>query len=242
MPPYAQTSAAQKTKGYCISDPPLSSRTLVSIRPHITSWCSLGRTSRRSRSELQSAKSALLLEVNLNTRTNFTLLMAGFGFSSGPGSSLSPHGARARCTSTREQTGRRAGPQRRPTGGSPESCCCPVPSDGVKGLNVMFSSIPLSSSKSGILIKRMLRFNHAHTIYDTNFRPPTFRRDEPSYSAPRDPIPITLKRKADDNIDEKRPEKCLKKGKVADKNTKAEQRLGSQTNQRRKLRSGKSLL
>ncbi|KAJ6470146.1 hypothetical protein DFH09DRAFT_1110966 [Mycena vulgaris] len=120
----------------------------------------------------------------------------------------------------------------------------PCPSDGVKGLNVMFSSIPLSSSKSGILIKRilikrMLRFNHARTIYDTNFRPPTFRRDEPSYSAPRDPIPITLKRKADDNIDEKRPEKRLKKGKVADKDTKAEQRLGSQTNQRRKLCSGK---
>ncbi|KAJ6535381.1 hypothetical protein DFH09DRAFT_1091717 [Mycena vulgaris] len=118
----------------------------------------------------------------------------------------------------------------------------PCPSDGVKGLNVMFSSIPLSSSKSGVLIKQMLRFNHAHTIYDTNFRPPTFRRDEPSYSAPRDPIPITLKRKADNNIDEKRPEKRLKKGKVMDKDTKAEQRLGSQTNQRRKLRSGKSLL
>ncbi|KAJ6543264.1 hypothetical protein DFH09DRAFT_1088963 [Mycena vulgaris] len=85
-------------------------------------------------------------------------------------------------------------------------------------------------------------FNHAHTIYDTNFRPPTFRRDEPSYSAPRDPIPITLKRKVDDNIDEKRPEKRLKKGKIVDKDTKAERRLRSQTNQRRKLCSGKSLL
>ncbi|KAJ6539989.1 hypothetical protein DFH09DRAFT_1089993 [Mycena vulgaris] len=49
------------------------------------------------------------------------------------------------------------------------------------GTEPRLPSIPLSSSKSGVLIKQMLRFNHAHTIYDTNFRPPTFRRDEPSY-------------------------------------------------------------
>ncbi|KAJ6602722.1 hypothetical protein DFH09DRAFT_1069098 [Mycena vulgaris] len=156
-----------------------------------------------------------LCKLTYPARTNFTLLMAGF---------IQDKGFRSLQNLTSRQVRVQFG-------------------SGIISLTSWSpSEMHEYSGKSGILIKRMLRFNHAHTIYDTNFRPPTFRRDEPSYSAPRDPIPITLKRKADNNIDEKRPEKRLKKGKVADKNTKAEQRLGSQTNQHRKLRSGKSLL
>ncbi|KAJ6461119.1 hypothetical protein DFH09DRAFT_1114427 [Mycena vulgaris] len=70
------------------------------------------------------------------------------------------------------------------------------PSDGNEGLVAMFSVIPLPNQvlKTHALAKRMLNFNNAHTIYDPDYRPPTFRRDEPSRTATTADIPLESKR------------------------------------------------
>ncbi|KAJ7090528.1 hypothetical protein C8R44DRAFT_891962 [Mycena epipterygia] len=85
----------------------------------------------------------------------------------------------------------------------------PCPYDGSLALEAMFAVFPLRSSDSGIVLQQMLKFNRDHTIFDAGFRPPTFRRDSPSQFEPSTAIPvtlkpITLKRKANENIDEKR--------------------------------------
>ncbi|KAJ7656170.1 hypothetical protein DFH06DRAFT_1132652 [Mycena polygramma] len=62
--------------------------------------------------------------------------------------------------------------------------------DGTAALNAMFTSITL---KAKIPVdEQMLKFNRDHTIYDKDFRPPTFRRILPSNDPPRAPIPVVL--------------------------------------------------
>ncbi|KAJ7804466.1 hypothetical protein B0H14DRAFT_2612254, partial [Mycena olivaceomarginata] len=48
-------------------------------------------------------------------------------------------------------------------------------SDGPRALAVMFGATPLRKGTTGEVTAQMLRFNKAHTIYDPEFRPPTFR-------------------------------------------------------------------
>ncbi|KAJ7443126.1 hypothetical protein FB451DRAFT_1568739 [Mycena latifolia] len=51
----------------------------------------------------------------------------------------------------------------------------PCQHDGALALERMFAAIPLPSAKSAVLVKRMLRFNTAHSIFDPTLRPPTYR-------------------------------------------------------------------
>ncbi|KAJ6570832.1 hypothetical protein DFH09DRAFT_1277476 [Mycena vulgaris] len=52
------------------------------------------------------------------------------------------------------------------------------PTGGIQGFNTMFSAILLASTKSGVLVKHMLKFNRAHALYDKEFRPPDRRGDD----------------------------------------------------------------
>ncbi|KAJ7438873.1 hypothetical protein FB451DRAFT_1415997 [Mycena latifolia] len=54
----------------------------------------------------------------------------------------------------------------------------PCQHDGAPALERMFAAIPLPSAKSAVLVKRMLRFNTVHSIFDPMLRPPTYRPRE----------------------------------------------------------------
>ncbi|KAJ6522208.1 hypothetical protein DFH09DRAFT_1330689 [Mycena vulgaris] len=82
----------------------------------------------------------------------------------------------------------------------------------MKALSQMFSAIPLSNRvlKTHALAKRMLNFNNAHTIYDPDYRPPTFRRGEPSRTATTATIPLGSKRTHGEEGDDEPPSKRAK--------------------------------
>jgi hypothetical protein len=71
------------------------------------------------------------------------------------------------------------------------------PYDGDRGLEAMFALANVWGPSSA---DRMLKFKSEHAIWDEQFRPPTFRRDEPSKYAPRAPIPVIVRRKGDNEI------------------------------------------
>ncbi|KAJ6565207.1 hypothetical protein DFH09DRAFT_1081864 [Mycena vulgaris] len=62
--------------------------------------------------------------------------------------------------------------------------------DGDKALNAMFSAIPSTSTRSGVLVRQMLAFKRDHTIFDEELRPPFFQRDRPSHFPPTALIPV----------------------------------------------------
>ncbi|KAJ7131757.1 hypothetical protein C8R43DRAFT_956965 [Mycena crocata] len=69
----------------------------------------------------------------------------------------------------------------------------PCPTDGDKALEAMFVAAPgVNSSNLAAWLKKMLRFKKAHTIFDQEFCPPTFRREYPPQSAPTLAIPVAL--------------------------------------------------
>ncbi|KAJ7653718.1 hypothetical protein DFH06DRAFT_1133850 [Mycena polygramma] len=71
-----------------------------------------------------------------------------------------------------------------------EESVVPDRMDGMAALTAMFGSIAL---KANIPVdQQMLRFNRDHTIYDRDFRPPSFRRMLPSIRPPRMPITVVL--------------------------------------------------
>ncbi|KAJ7486717.1 hypothetical protein FB451DRAFT_1534719 [Mycena latifolia] len=84
-------------------------------------------------------------------------------------------------------------------------------SDGVEALQAMFTAVPLSAKTVSVALKHMLQFNRAHTVYDTDFRPPMYRRDSPSYSESTEAIPILVKRRGDEEMSEERPKKRAKR-------------------------------
>ncbi|KAJ7667359.1 hypothetical protein B0H17DRAFT_1210257 [Mycena rosella] len=83
----------------------------------------------------------------------------------------------------------------------------PCPTDGAKALEAMFGAIRVPSGKAAVWFKRMMEFNRDHTIYDAQFRLPTFRRDDPSFSAPTEAIPVIVKRPGELKIEGERPKK-----------------------------------
>ncbi|KAF7339229.1 hypothetical protein MVEN_02000400 [Mycena venus] len=91
----------------------------------------------------------------------------------------------------------------------------PCPYDGDKALEAMFSSVNEGPSSSASA-DRMLKFKSEHVIWDDDFRPPTYRRDEPSRSTPTAPIPVAVKRKSNKEIEGQPPLKRAK-GEVAKK-------------------------
>ncbi|KAJ7604281.1 hypothetical protein DFH06DRAFT_1151258 [Mycena polygramma] len=71
-----------------------------------------------------------------------------------------------------------------------EESVVPDRMDGTAALTAMFGSTAL---KANIPVdQQMLRFNRDHTIYDRDFRPPSFRRMLPSIRPPRAPIAVVL--------------------------------------------------
>ncbi|KAJ7108834.1 hypothetical protein C8R43DRAFT_962781 [Mycena crocata] len=69
----------------------------------------------------------------------------------------------------------------------------PCPSDGDKALEAMFAATAgPNSDKSVAWLKKLLRFKKAHTFFDHDFRPPTFRREYPSQSTPTEAISVIL--------------------------------------------------
>ncbi|KAJ6540032.1 hypothetical protein DFH09DRAFT_1090037 [Mycena vulgaris] len=72
--------------------------------------------------------------------------------------------------------------------------------DGDKALNAMFSAIPSTNTRSGVLVRQMLAFKRDHTIFD---------QELPSHFPPTAPIPVefkgALKRKRDDQVDDEKP-------------------------------------
>ncbi|KAJ7671727.1 hypothetical protein B0H17DRAFT_1141498 [Mycena rosella] len=88
----------------------------------------------------------------------------------------------------------------------------PCPTDGATALEAMFGAIRVPSGKAAICFKQMMEFNRDHTIYDAQFRPPTFHRDDPSFSAPTEAIPVIVKRPGELKIKGERPKKRAKAG------------------------------
>ncbi|KAJ7608527.1 hypothetical protein DFH06DRAFT_1148902 [Mycena polygramma] len=71
-----------------------------------------------------------------------------------------------------------------------EDSVVPDRMDGTAALTAMFGSTAL---KANIPVdQQMLRFNRDHTIYDRDFRPPSFRHILPSIRPPRAPIAVVL--------------------------------------------------
>ncbi|KAF8135267.1 hypothetical protein K438DRAFT_1786981 [Mycena galopus ATCC 62051] len=86
------------------------------------------------------------------------------------------------------------------------------PSDGPAALAAMFAAIS-QKSKSGAQAREMVRFNNLHSFYDPDYRPPTFRRDDPSIFPVTAPILVTVKRKGDPQIQGEKPPKKAKASK-----------------------------
>jgi hypothetical protein len=109
-------------------------------------------------------------------------------------------------------------------------------SDGPRALAVMFGAIPLRKGTTGEVTAQMLRFNKAHTIYDPEFRPPTFRREDPSIFTPTTAIPVilALKRKGSEDIEGEKSAKKVKRSKnpgtaASKKKVRLEQASGATT-------------
>ncbi|KAJ7729637.1 hypothetical protein B0H14DRAFT_2640388 [Mycena olivaceomarginata] len=62
---------------------------------------------------------------------------------------------------------------------------------------------PFTNGTTAELTAQMLKLNKEHTIYDPEFRPPTFRREDPSIFTPTTAIlvTVTLKRKGNKKIE-----------------------------------------
>jgi hypothetical protein len=103
--------------------------------------------------------------------------------------------------------------------------------DGEEALNAMFSAIPSTSTRSGVLVRQMLAFKRDHTIFE-ELRPPFFRRDRPSHFSPTEPIRVevkgALKRKGQDLVDDQKPAKRAKPG------SKKERKSGDSNTSKRK--------
>ncbi|KAJ7274609.1 hypothetical protein C8J57DRAFT_1591763 [Mycena rebaudengoi] len=88
--------------------------------------------------------------------------------------------------------------------------------DGDAALNAMFSALPNTSTKSGVLVQQMLTFKCDHTIFDKEFQPPTVQCDWTSNFPPTDPIPVAVndvpKRKKREEVDAEKPTKRVKLG------------------------------
>ncbi|KAJ7671904.1 hypothetical protein B0H17DRAFT_1141327 [Mycena rosella] len=127
-------------------------------------------------------------------------------------------------------------PQRRLAGGPPRCAVAPCPSNGAKALEAMFDVICVPSGKAAVWFKQMMEFNRDHTIYDTQFRPPKFRRDDPSFSAPTEAIPVIVKRPGE------QPNKRAKAGILRNElKAKTPGHSRSPSTQAQKLRSGKTV-
>ncbi|KAF8171799.1 hypothetical protein K438DRAFT_1773088 [Mycena galopus ATCC 62051] len=83
------------------------------------------------------------------------------------------------------------------------------PSDGPAALAAMFAAVS-QKSKSGAQARQMVRFNNVHSFYDPDYRPPTFRRDDPSIFPVTASILITVKQKGDPQIQGEKPPKKAK--------------------------------
>ncbi|KAF8145187.1 hypothetical protein K438DRAFT_1979903 [Mycena galopus ATCC 62051] len=88
-------------------------------------------------------------------------------------------------------------------------------SDGLRALAVMFGATPFPNGTVTELAAQMLKFNRAHTIFDPEFRPPTFHREDPSIFTPTTAIPVTLtlKRKSSEKIEGERRARKAKSSK-----------------------------
>ncbi|KAJ7767946.1 hypothetical protein DFH07DRAFT_769462 [Mycena maculata] len=80
-------------------------------------------------------------------------------------------------------------------------CVVRYPSDGPAALAAMFAAIPLTSVQSGVLTQRMLKFNADHATYDRDYRPPTYRWDDPSIFKPTVVIPVVLKQEGSEEVE-----------------------------------------
>ncbi|KAJ7640230.1 hypothetical protein B0H17DRAFT_1149048 [Mycena rosella] len=76
------------------------------------------------------------------------------------------------------------------------------PSDGNRGLDAMFASIPLPrrAEHSRLRDRALLKFKHAHTIFDADHRPPIFRRDDESRFPPTEPILVGKNQEEDGRV------------------------------------------
>jgi hypothetical protein len=76
---------------------------------------------------------------------------------------------------------------------------------------------PFTNGTTAELTAQMLKLNKEHTIYDPEFRPPTFRREDPSIFTPATAIlvTVTLKRKRNKKIEgeDSKPTKKAKNSK-----------------------------
>ncbi|KAK7027231.1 hypothetical protein R3P38DRAFT_981705 [Favolaschia claudopus] len=61
-------------------------------------------------------------------------------------------------------------------------------------------------------VEKFAKFEREFTVYDEEYRPPTFRRIADSTVKPTPPITVTVKRAAEDEIEDEPSPKRVKKG------------------------------
>ncbi|KAJ6504349.1 hypothetical protein C8R47DRAFT_1210419 [Mycena vitilis] len=99
-----------------------------------------------------------------------------------------------------------------------EQSVVPVRMDGTAALTAMFGSMGLEVDTP--VDQQMLRFNREHTVYDRDYRPPSFKRELPSINPPRAPIAVVLpgrlKRAGSPLSEDEKPPKRQRKKKTDD--------------------------
>ena len=73
----------------------------------------------------------------------------------------------------------------------------------------MFASV--SSAGPEAADRMLLKFKSWYVVWDDEYCPPTFRRDDLSRSAPTEPIPVVIKRKGAEEVEGEPPSKCIKR-------------------------------
>ncbi|KAK7050742.1 hypothetical protein R3P38DRAFT_2764006 [Favolaschia claudopus] len=84
--------------------------------------------------------------------------------------------------------------------------------DGVPVLRLIMTCAMGQITNATTSVEKFAKFEREFTIYDENYRPPTFRRVEDSTTKPTPPITVTVKRAAEDEIEDKPSPKRVKKG------------------------------
>ncbi|KAK7007185.1 hypothetical protein R3P38DRAFT_2378282, partial [Favolaschia claudopus] len=84
--------------------------------------------------------------------------------------------------------------------------------DGVPVLHLIMTCAIGQITNTSTSVEKFAKFEREFTIYDENYRPPTFRRIADSTAMPTPPITVTVKRAAEDEIEDEPSPKRVKKG------------------------------
>ncbi|KAK7000872.1 hypothetical protein R3P38DRAFT_2560262, partial [Favolaschia claudopus] len=84
--------------------------------------------------------------------------------------------------------------------------------DGVPVLHLIMTCAIGQITNATTSVEKFAKFEREFTMYDENYRPPTFRRIADSTVKPTPPITVIVKRAAEDEIEDEPSPKRVKRG------------------------------